>query len=37
MWHYYLLFCAAAFRARNIQLWQWVLSAAGLPGVPSAL
>lgn len=26
MWTYYLLMCAAQFRARNIQLWQIVLS-----------
>lgn len=26
MWRYYLLTCAGAFRARNIQLWQLVLS-----------
>ncbi len=26
MWRYYLLSCAGAFRARDIQLWQWVLS-----------
>jgi len=26
MWKYYLLACAGAFRARNIQLWQIVLS-----------
>ncbi|WP_105104449.1 cyclopropane fatty acyl phospholipid synthase [Microbulbifer pacificus] len=26
MWRYYLLSCAGAFRARHIQLWQWVLS-----------
>ena len=25
MWRYYLLSCAGAFRARDIQLWQWVL------------
>ena len=32
MWKYYLLSCAAAFRARNIQLWQLVLSKNGVPG-----
>lgn len=32
MWRYYLLSCAGAFRARNIQLWQWVLSKDGVPG-----
>lgn len=26
MWRYYLLSCAGAFRARKMQLWQWVLS-----------
>src|SRR5690554_6422932 len=26
MWRFYLLSSAAAFRARDIQLWQWVLS-----------
>lgn len=26
MWRYYLNICAGAFRARNTQLWQWVLS-----------
>ena len=26
MWRYYLLSCAGAFRARHIQLWQWMLS-----------
>lgn len=29
MWRYYLLSCAGAFRARDIQLWQWVLSKKG--------
>lgn len=29
MWHYYLNLCAGAFRARNIQLWQWVFSKPG--------
>jgi cyclopropane-fatty-acyl-phospholipid synthase len=32
MWRYYLLICAGAFRARDIQLWQLVLSKKGLPG-----
>lgn len=32
MWRYYLLSCAAAFRARDIQLWQWVLSPQGVIG-----
>jgi len=32
MWKYYLLSCAAAFRARDIQLWQVVLSKRGVPG-----
>jgi cyclopropane-fatty-acyl-phospholipid synthase len=31
MWRYYLLSCAGAFRARDIQLWQWVLSKGGVP------
>ncbi|WP_237054682.1 cyclopropane fatty acyl phospholipid synthase [Microbulbifer sediminum] len=26
MWRYYLLSCAGAFRARHIQLWQWLFS-----------
>lgn len=29
MWDYYLLSCAGAFRARNIQLWQIVLTRYG--------
>ncbi|MEN6375405.1 MAG: cyclopropane fatty acyl phospholipid synthase [Smithella sp.] len=29
MWNYYLLSCAGAFRARNIQLWQIVLTRYG--------
>lgn len=33
MWHYYLLCCAGAFRARSIQLWQLALSPKGVPGV----
>jgi cyclopropane-fatty-acyl-phospholipid synthase len=32
MWRYYLLGCAGTFRARDNQLWQVVLSPAGLPG-----
>ena len=32
MWKYYLLSCAGAFRARNIQLWQLVLSKTGVEG-----
>ena len=32
MWRYYLLSCAGAFRARDIQLWQWVLSKEGVRG-----
>jgi cyclopropane-fatty-acyl-phospholipid synthase len=32
MWSYYLLSCAGAFRARNIQLWQVVLTKRGLRG-----
>ncbi len=32
MWKYYLLSCAGAFRARDLQLWQIVLSKKGLPG-----
>ncbi|QJB37454.1 cyclopropane fatty acyl phospholipid synthase [Chitinophaga oryzae] len=32
MWKYYLLSCAASFRARHSQLWQIVLSKSGLPG-----
>ena len=30
MWTYYLLSCAGTFRARDIQLWQWVLSKRGV-------
>ncbi|BCL94031.1 cyclopropane fatty acyl phospholipid synthase [Ralstonia pseudosolanacearum] len=33
MWRYYLLSCAGAFRARDLQLWQWVLSKPGRSGV----
>ncbi len=32
MWKYYLLSCAGAFRARNLQLWQLVLSKSGVQG-----
>jgi len=32
MWKYYLLTCAGAFRARELQLWQLVLSKHGVPG-----
>ena len=32
MWKYYLLSCAGAFRAREIQLWQVVLSKKGVSG-----
>ncbi len=32
MWRFYLLSCAGAFRARDEQLWQWVLSPRGVPG-----
>lgn len=30
MWKYYLLGCAGAFRSRNIQLWQFVLTKHGI-------
>jgi cyclopropane-fatty-acyl-phospholipid synthase len=30
MWRYYLLSCAGAFRARSLQLWQFVLSPSGV-------
>ena len=33
MWKFYLLSCAGAFRARDIHLWQLVLSKHGVPGV----
>ena len=33
MWRYYLLSCAGAFRARDLQLWQWVLTKPGVTGV----
>ncbi|HSP01299.1 MAG TPA: cyclopropane fatty acyl phospholipid synthase, partial [Thioalkalivibrio sp.] len=32
MWEYYLQACAGAFRSRQIQLWQLVLSPDGVPG-----
>lgn len=32
MWSYYLLSCAGAFRARDLQLWQWVFSKEGVQG-----
>ena len=32
MWRYYLLSCAGAFRARDIQVWQIVFSPHGVPG-----
>ncbi|MFY0664261.1 MAG: cyclopropane fatty acyl phospholipid synthase [Natronospirillum sp.] len=32
MWRFYLLSSAAAFRARDIQLWQWVMSKDGVQG-----
>ena len=32
MWKYYLLCCAGAFRARNLQLWQFVFSKKGIAG-----
>lgn len=32
MWKYYLMCCAGAFRARDLQLWQFVLSKNGVPG-----
>jgi cyclopropane-fatty-acyl-phospholipid synthase len=32
MWKYYLLSLAGGFRARRIQLWQVVMSKAGVPG-----
>jgi len=33
LWRYYLNMCAGGFRSRDIQLWQWVLSTPGRPGV----
>jgi cyclopropane-fatty-acyl-phospholipid synthase len=32
MWKYYLLSCAGVARAREMQLWQIVLSKNGVPG-----
>jgi cyclopropane-fatty-acyl-phospholipid synthase len=32
IWNYYLLSCAGAFRARDVQLWQVVLSKKGIKG-----
>lgn len=32
MWKYYLLSCAGAFRAREVQLWQIILSPRGVEG-----
>lgn len=32
MWRYYLLGCAAAFRSRSIELFQFVWSKGGVPG-----
>lgn len=32
MWRYYLLSCAGAFRARDMQVFQFVLSRGGVPG-----
>lgn len=32
MFRYYLLSCAAAFRARDIEVWQIILSPEGVPG-----
>lgn len=32
MWKYYLLTCAGAFRSRDMQLWQIVLSKRGISG-----
>ena len=32
MWNYYLLSCAGGFRARHIQLWQFVLAKQGVAG-----
>ncbi len=33
MWKFYLQACAGAFRARDLQLWQFVFSKAGVRGV----
>jgi cyclopropane-fatty-acyl-phospholipid synthase len=32
MWRYYLLSCAGAFRARDMQVWQWTFTKHGMPG-----
>jgi cyclopropane-fatty-acyl-phospholipid synthase len=32
MWHYYLMSCAGAFRARDIELFQFVFAKGGVPG-----
>ncbi len=32
IWKYYLLSCAGAFRCRNLQVWQFVLSPKGVQG-----
>ena len=32
MWHYWLMISAGSFRARNLRLWQIVLSPSGVPG-----
>jgi cyclopropane-fatty-acyl-phospholipid synthase len=32
MWRYYLLSCAGAFRARDMQVWQWTLTRHGITG-----
>lgn len=37
MWKYYLLSCAGSFRARRTQVWQLVLSPAGVAGGYQAL
>lgn len=37
MWRYYLLSCAGAFRARDIQLWQFVLSPKGTRGTYNSI
>jgi cyclopropane-fatty-acyl-phospholipid synthase len=34
MWEYYLLSCAGAFRARDIQVWQIVMTKPGLSQQP---
>ena len=37
MWRFYLLSCAGAFRARRIQLFQFIFSKGGLPGGYSSI